>query len=255
MRTIILGVVLALGLCSATAHAQTTQQLSPEQRAALDDEARQLFEAGDVAYQNGRFDRAYEYFSQSYELSNRALILYNMGLSAELARRDEDALAAYRGYLAAVPDSEVHARVRTRVEVLEARVESGEASGDADPPAASADGGGASASTGGGGSDGLGGWLLFGGGLAVAITGGALLGVAASDVDRVENAPQDAPWSDYEESASRAEPLSIAGGVLLGVGAAAAALGIVLAVTSGGSDESVALRVGPTSLAVTGSFR
>lgn len=251
MRLITLGVTVALGLCAAPAVAQSTQQLSAEQRGALDDEARQLFEAGDVAYQNGRFDRAYEYFRQSYELSNRALILYNMGLSAELARRDEEALEAYRGYLAAVPASEVHARVRTRVEVLEARV----ASGDADPPAASDDGGGASQSTEGGGSDGLGGWLLFGGGLAVAITGAVLVGVAASDVDRVQNAPQDAAWADYEESASRAEPLSIAGGVLLGVGAAAAALGIVLAVTSGGSDESVALRVGPTSLAVTGSFR
>lgn len=243
MRTTVVGWVAVVSLFATPVLAQPTQQLSDEQRAALDDEARQLFEAGEVAYGNGRYESAYQYFQQSYELSRRELILYNMGLSAELARLDREALEAYEAYLAAVPSSEVHTRVQTRVEVLRARLASGgEGSGDSAPRA---DGGG----------DPLPGWLLFGGGLAVAVAGGVLLGVAVSDVSRVEGAPMDAAWADYEDSATRAEPMSIAGGVLLGVGVAAASLGIVLALTAGGPEETVAVRVSPTGLALTGSFR
>lgn len=249
MRTTTFGVAAALWLLAVPALAQQpTQQLTEEQRSALDDEARQLFEAGEVAYQNGRYESAYQYFAQSYELSHRALILYNMGLSAELARLDREALEAYRGYLEAVPSSDLHNRVRTRVEVLEQRVSEGDGGG-------SGGGSGSEGGSGSGGGDPLPGWLLFGGGIAVAVTGGVLLGVAASDVSRVENAPMDAPWADYEESARRAEPMSIAGGVMLGVGVAAAGLGIVLALTSSGGGDEVAVRVSPNVLALEGSFQ
>lgn len=261
MRTQSLGAMVALSLLAGTVsaqEAQQTQQLTDEQRAALDDEARQLFEAGEVAFQNGRFERAYRYFQEAYELSGRELILYNLGLSAELARLDRESLEAYRSYLERVPDSPQHARVRTRVSVLEERLAGADDSGDAtgETPAATSgsDTTSSSASSGGGG-DALPGWLLFGGGLAVAAVGGVLVGLAAADVSRVEDAPQGAAWAEFEDSANRAEPMNIAGIVLLGVGAATAALGLVLALTSGGGDEEVALRVGPGALALTGSFR
>ena len=87
---------LAVALAVATpAHAQSES----------DDQARGLFDAGQSAYEAGRFADAERYFRESYELSGRAELLYNIALSAEQARHDQAAIDAYRAFLEALPSS------------------------------------------------------------------------------------------------------------------------------------------------------
>ena len=97
---------------SATAFAQTDR----------DEEARRLFEAGNVAFADGTFEAALSLWQRSYELSERPQLLYNIGTAADRLRRNEVALEAFRGYLGALPDASNASEVRRRVEVLEAEV-------------------------------------------------------------------------------------------------------------------------------------
>lgn len=224
------------------------------QEASLDAEARALFDAGEVAYQAGRFEDAEEHFRRSYELSGRSALLYNVGLSAEQARHDEAALEAYRGFVATNPASDRVTRARTRIAALEARLGSGDGgSSEPGPSEPGPSGGGAS-----GGGDGGGfvvGVVLIGVGAAAAITGAVLVGLAAADVASVEGAERGTSWASVSDAYGRSEALSIAGFVLLGVGVAAAAVGVVLMVSGGGdSGESARLRIGPGSLSLEGAF-
>lgn len=254
--------VVAVGLLgsAAIATAQTDDPV-PDEQAALDEEARQLFEAGETAYSNGRYERALEYFTRAYELSGRPVLLFNVGLAAELAREDARALEAYRQFLELVPESPQHTRVRTRIRELEARVGSSESSPEsarddaADPAPDAVDDADTAPAPASSGADGTVGWVVLGASAAVAIAGVVLVGVALGDVAAVENAPMNSAWADVEGAAGRAEPLSIAGFVALGVGIAGAGLGLALGLTAAGSDTQASLRVGPGGLALTGSFR
>jgi hypothetical protein len=115
MRRTALSVGVALALLVANAaHAQTP--------AASDDEAHALFEAGQLAYASGRFDDALADFVGAYDLSHRADLLYNIGQCHDYLRHDRDALTAFEGYLAAVPDAPTRAVVEARVAVLRAAV-------------------------------------------------------------------------------------------------------------------------------------
>lgn len=88
-------------------------------RAARDDEARHLFEAGRNAYDDGRYQDALDYFQRGYELSGRAALLYNVGQAADRLRQDETALDAFKRYLADVPDAPNRLQVEERIRVLE----------------------------------------------------------------------------------------------------------------------------------------
>lgn len=85
---------------------------------ARESEARALFEAGRTAYDNGHFEDALERFRESYELSGRAGLLFNVGAAAERLQRQDEALAAYEAYLEAQPDAPNAANVRARVDIL-----------------------------------------------------------------------------------------------------------------------------------------
>ncbi|MCX7807199.1 MAG: tetratricopeptide repeat protein, partial [Deltaproteobacteria bacterium] len=87
------------------AQAQGTREKSSPADEAKDQEARALFQAGQVAFEDGRFEDALQYFRRSYELSGRPALLYNIGLAADRLRRDEEALSAFERYLAEVPDA------------------------------------------------------------------------------------------------------------------------------------------------------
>jgi len=216
-----------------------------------DDEARGLFDAGQSAYEAGRFADAERYFRESYELSGRAELLYNIALSAEQARHDRAAIDAYRAFLEALPGSNRAGRARNRLAALEQMVAEG---GDGDDGAAD-DGDAGAPSSGGSGGPSVGGIVLLAGGGAVAITGAVLVGLAAADVASVENAERGSAWADVSDAYGRSEGMSIAGFVLIGVGVAAAAIGVVLLALGGGDDEASAdLRVGPGGLSVEGTF-
>jgi tetratricopeptide (TPR) repeat protein len=134
--------VLAL---SSTAAAQ-------ESDPSLDNEARALFEAGAEAYNAARYDAALRYFEQSYELSRRPGLLYNIGASADRLQQSARALEAYRAYLEALPDANNRAAVQRRIAFLESLPADGGAA-DVEPsgpsePGAPADRGGSGDVTG-----------------------------------------------------------------------------------------------------------
>jgi tetratricopeptide (TPR) repeat protein len=125
MRPLVHPLLLVIALASAApalgsatpAHAQDGASQS-----ALDSEARSLFEAGRTAFEAGRFEAALERFREAYELSGRPALLYNVGTAADRLRRDAEALEAFRGYVAAVPDAPNRDEVEARIRVLEAAV-------------------------------------------------------------------------------------------------------------------------------------
>ena len=87
-----------------------------------DEEARALFDAAEVAYSNGEFDRALDYFQQAYELSGRPGLLFNIAAVHDREHRDQEALEIYQRFLEAVPGSPRERFVRNRIEALEAAI-------------------------------------------------------------------------------------------------------------------------------------
>ncbi len=102
------------------------REASAQPSSADDQEARALFDAGTVAFQQGRFDRALGHFVRAYELSGRPLMLFNIANTHDRLGNSQEALDYFRRYLAEVPDAENASFVRGRVEVLQSRTDSSE---------------------------------------------------------------------------------------------------------------------------------
>lgn len=93
---------------------------SPQQVDLKDEEARRLFEAARLAFQDGRFEDALRSFRRAYELSDRPGLLYNIGTAADRLRHDEEAIEAFEEYLEQAPDAPNRGEVERRLEVLRA---------------------------------------------------------------------------------------------------------------------------------------
>jgi tetratricopeptide (TPR) repeat protein len=114
--------------CATTAFGQAAAPASaPAPSAAQEQEARGLFELGRDAYQNARYDRALEYFKQSYALSGRAALLNNIGAAADRLRHDQEAIDAYQKYLDQVPGAENREAIQNRITALKAGLASQQA--------------------------------------------------------------------------------------------------------------------------------
>jgi len=105
---------LAFVLCAWPVRAEVSD--------AQDREARKLFEAGEVAYAEARYERSLKYFQEAYALSQRHILLYNVGTSLDRMGRDQEAIDAYLEYLDKVPGAKNEGAVRERIRQLEARV-------------------------------------------------------------------------------------------------------------------------------------
>lgn len=90
---------------------------------SADVEARALFQAGLVAFGDGRYENALDYFERAYELSGRTQLLFNIGTTADRLRQEEKALEAFERYLAAHPDAENRREVEARLRILKREVE------------------------------------------------------------------------------------------------------------------------------------
>jgi tetratricopeptide (TPR) repeat protein len=239
--------------------------------AGAEAEARALYAAAQAAFHEGRFENSLQYFQRAYELTRRPALLYNLAVTYDRLRRDEEALAAFEQYLREEPNAENVREVEGRVAVLRqalarttdpsraeatpldttpvettTRVEPtppDTAPIDRTPPIVAAPSNDA----------GPGPWIVVGVGGAAVVAGAVLLAVAAADVAAVEGASPGTRWSEVRGAYDRSEAESIAGGVLLGVGAAAAAAGVVWAVAGGGGSE---VEVAPTAsgVVVRGTF-
>jgi tetratricopeptide (TPR) repeat protein len=103
-----------------------------------DDEARVLFQAAQMAFTDGRYEDALQYFERSYELSGRAALLFNIGTTADRLRKEERALEAFRQYLVDLPDAENRREVESRVRIIERSLAEEQARADAAAAAAAA---------------------------------------------------------------------------------------------------------------------
>lgn len=87
-----------------------------------DREAQALYEAGEVAFSDGRFDDAVSRFLEAHRLSGRDGMLYNIALCYERQGDDVHAAEFYERYLAAMPDAPNHADAERRLAVSRERV-------------------------------------------------------------------------------------------------------------------------------------
>jgi tetratricopeptide (TPR) repeat protein len=258
--------LLALLVCSSLALAPLTA-LAQTSDESTDAEAHALFEAARTAFSGGRFADALEHFQSAYDLSHRAALLYNIGQCHDRLRHDAEAIAAFEGYLAGVPDAPQRAEIMGRLAILREAMshttttvapppEETHETLTADPdapaePEAVAPQPVPPAPSGPGAMP----WVLVGLGGAVAIVGAVLVGVAFGDISTVEHAPDGVRYATVREADQAAPILSGVGWASLGVGVAVAVVGVAWAVAgSGSSGESAVLRIGPTGASIQGSF-
>lgn len=119
--------VFAIGLAGLVPASSAGAQSSPN-----DLEARRLFEAGSMAYDDARYEEAVQHFRRAYELSGRSELLYNVGQAADRLRRDAEALEAFEDYLAASPNADNRRQVEVRIEVLRRQLAMAEAARSAE---------------------------------------------------------------------------------------------------------------------------
>lgn len=210
-----------------------------------------MFEAGRIAFRDGRFEEARGHFQRSYELSGRAELLYNIASADDRLRHDEAALRGFEQYLAEVADAPNRAEVQARIEVLRAALA-------ASTPARPSEG----AAPGSPGPTVIFTWISAG---AALVTGGLAVGfwVAAND----QYAALDAGCLALRGGCTRDEVASsgVETSVLLTnvflvsslVLTAATAIILPLELMSGAAGPeapTAALRIGPGSVALEGSF-
>ena len=109
-RKIVAGLVVALGLgllgplvpaspLTALAEAAPPPKQTPE-KAAADVRARELFQKGDTAYAEGRYEEAHAAFQEAYDLSGRPQLLFNISNALERLGKYAEAVDALEKYLA-----------------------------------------------------------------------------------------------------------------------------------------------------------
>ena len=104
------GLMVAVLCASTTAVAQTGND---------DNAGREYFERGRAAFEEADYENALAYFRHAYELSGRAELQYNVGVAADRLQREEEALEAFRRYLAETDNPTREAEVRQRIDALE----------------------------------------------------------------------------------------------------------------------------------------
>ena len=97
------------------------------QQPGHDDEARNYFEQGRVAFEAADYERALVYFRHAYRLSPRPELQYNIGVAAHRLQREKEALAAFEQYLAETQEPVREVEVRERIEALRQSLEEREA--------------------------------------------------------------------------------------------------------------------------------
>jgi len=228
------------------ASAQSTEDANVDQEGPeqSEDEARMHFRLGRAYYDSGRFPEAAREFEQAAELSDRPGLYYNIFLAYRDAGDLANAIRALETYLDRVPDIAERAQLEARLESMRRLVDESETAeppepvdppDDPDPiepdepdepmttPVATER-------------------QLWMPGFGIAAAGGALLvgslvtGVLAltteSDLESRCSEGADGTWACPEGAqadADRGRTLALLSDVFLGVGAAAAAAGVVLA--------------------------
>jgi tetratricopeptide (TPR) repeat protein len=256
MRFLLILVVSFTCLVSvAGVHAQSSQS-----REARISQAKKSFAAGTRAYANGEFESALGSFQRAYKLTGSPDLLYNIATVSDRMRRDEEALAAYEGYLEARPKSVDREHVESRIDVLRAAIEAhkrAELDAEIEARKAAID---AAARVkaerplteyvG----PGPGPWITIGVGGAALVTGAVLVGLGQKDQKEVESAPAGSSYSMVQEMADRGPRRTKAGIALMTVGGVGIVGGIIWQLTGGHEEAMPEISIGPTGVSVKGTF-
>jgi len=219
-----------------------------------------MFDAGRIAFADGRFADALASFQRAYDLSHRPLLLYNIGQCHDRMRHDAEALAAFEQFLHDAPDAPQASEVRGRVEFLQAAAAhptetsttaATTTTTTAAPPPTTTTSARTSSS-----DPGVVPWVLIGSGAAVAIVGAVLVGVGYGDIGSVQNAADGTRYASVRDADQQAPILTGVGFAAIGVGLATAAVGVVLFATAGGGghEAQATLRIVPNGLELRGVF-
>ena len=112
---------IALAVCVMAGVWGTGAQGSA-QSPADDAAAREHFERGRALFSQTHYEAALVHFREAYRLSRRGQLQYNIGISAERLRRDDEALQAFENYLTETSNPSREAEVRKRIAALEQAV-------------------------------------------------------------------------------------------------------------------------------------
>lgn len=233
MKYLLLTLALTFGVAAPLA-AQEAPTASQE---STDREARALFDAGSVAFTEGRYESALRHFENAYALSPRPGMLFNIATTYDRLHRDAEALDYFRRYLAAT-EAPNRADVEARIQELEAAQA---ALGTPTPPVPA---------TTEHNDDMTPIALLISGGVLV-IGGAATLAFGLMDASAVESA-MDVPYSDIRAQYERAPILEGVGGAALGVGVALVLVGGLTLSLASTSETHVSLT--PSGLQIDGTF-
>ncbi|MFW2387849.1 MAG: hypothetical protein ACN4G0_05910 [Polyangiales bacterium] len=242
---------------STSALGQAQSSKSREARIA---EAKEAFASGTRAYGEGEFETALASFQRAYELTGSPDLLYNIATVSDRMRRDEDALAAYEGYLEARPESADGEHVRSRIEVLRAAIEAkSRAKIDAEIEARKAAVEAAARVK----AErplteyvgpGPGPWITIGVGAAALAAGAVFVGLGQRDQKKVENADPGSSYSMVEDMVDRGPKRTKAGVALMAVGGAGVIGGVIWQLTGGHEEKLPEVSIGPTGISVKGTF-
>lgn len=105
---------LALIVTVALSSVASAQEVSADDDRA----AREAFQRGQAAFDDGAFEDALTEFQRAWELSHRPALLYNVGVAADRLRRTSQALEAFEQYVDLVPDAPNRREVEGRIRVL-----------------------------------------------------------------------------------------------------------------------------------------
>lgn len=212
------------------------------QEDSRDREARMLFQAGELAFNEGRFENALESFHRAHALTQRPELLFNIGTCQERLERYDEALQSFRAYLTARPDAPNANAVAQRIRILEVATTERDDEPDESLPAESVNRTPVNRTPGA--------WTLMAAGIASTAVGVTLLALVARDINAVENPGMSdgSPprWEDFEDRHERTVPRSAAGYALVGLGVALTVVGAVIRVSARTevelSSRSVSLR-------------
>jgi hypothetical protein len=214
-----------------------------------DAEAHALFDAGEVAYGQGRYDAALEDFQHAYELSHRPNLLYNIGSSAEHLRQDDLALHAFREYLENVPTADNRASVQARIAVLERALAAPTPTSEPEPAAVAASHETlepttrradaaeqlAAPTTEHSSRPDVAPWAVLGAGAVLSVVGAILVGVGYADIATVSNAHFGVTLGEIQGAHDAAPVMTGVGWASIGVGVVLAAFGLGWGVAVPGS--------------------
>lgn len=111
--------LLVAVLVSSPAFAQPEATENPTIDVELDEAARITFQRARTAFDAGDYETALSRFRQAYELSPRPQLLYNIAATLDRLRRDVEAVAALRAFLAASPTTPDRVEIEARIRVLD----------------------------------------------------------------------------------------------------------------------------------------